>query len=392
MTKDRTRWRGSDNRASALAVGHVLSVYLPRSATFIYTSLRFQRRFRPVILAKRTENVSEFPFDPILELLPQVPFHRRVAKRARAFASGYSRTYDFGLVREAQKRQCVALHAHFGYAGANSLVARERLEIPLVTTFYGHDLTAAFADWFPYDRLFSDGAMFFCEGPHMAGRLSELGCPMGKIRIVRIGIDLANSFPFSPPSRAAGPLVIIQAARFLEKKGVDLSIRAYAAARQRLGSSELWLVGDGPLRAELESLASGLGVSAFVRFSGMLSHDAYQELLRRAHICIQPSRTTREGDTEGGAPTVLLEMQAVGVLTVATRHADIPFVVPRPDDLVEEGNVEGLADELVRLANASDTEWRLRAEEGRALMEAEHDASALARRLEDFYAEALKAS
>jgi colanic acid/amylovoran biosynthesis glycosyltransferase len=221
----------------------------------------------------------------------------------------------------------------------------------------------------------------------MARQLIALGCPEHKIRILKIGLDLQR-FQFAPPVRSS-PLIILQAARFVEKKGIDLSIQAFAAARHRLGLSELWLIGDGECRSELESLAVRLGVGASVRFLGSMSHDALRHAVRQAHICIQPSRTAQDGDTEGGAPTVLLEMQAIGMPVVSTRHADIPAVVAHPEQLVEEGDVDGLADALVRLAQVSDEEWREHARRGRALIEAEHDARRIASQLEDVYAEAL---
>ena len=175
----------------------------------------------------------------------------------------------------------------------------------------------------------------------MADTLAGIGCPHKKIRLVRIGLDL-DYFPFAQRARGR-PLVIVQAARLVEKKGVDLSIRAFAAARADLGESELWIVGDGPERSSLEALATELAVADSVRFVGELSHGRYRELIGEAQICLQPSRTAADGDTEGGAPTVLIELQAAGLLVVATRHADIPYVVPRDDQLADEEDVPGIA-------------------------------------------------
>jgi colanic acid/amylovoran biosynthesis glycosyltransferase len=257
-----------------------------------------------------------------------------------------------------------------------------------VTTFYGHDLSDS-RD-LDYERLFRDGALFICEGPAMLEHLVGLGCPRSRIRLVRIGLDLGQ-FSFQPKRRSR-PLVMVQACRFVEKKGVDLSIRAFAVALTRLPPSELWLIGDGDLRSELEMLAAELGISDSVRFLGMLSHVQYREAIQRADICLQPSRTASDGDTEGGAPTVLLEMQACGIPVVSTRHADIPFVVADPRRLVQEGDVEGLADELVRLSEISDDEWLASLEKARAFVESRHDARIVAAELEQVYRDALGAS
>jgi colanic acid/amylovoran biosynthesis glycosyltransferase len=369
-------------------VGHTLLSYLPRSCTFIYTTIRHQRAFRPVVLAERTENVSEFPVASLHRLVrPDASTGSRAARRLWAHAHGFRGTYDHQLTKMAARAGCTVMHAHFGWAGCAALPACRRLGVPLVTTFYGRDLTDARG--LDYARLFAEGTTFVCEGLFMAAQLTGLGCPASRIRVIRIGVD-TGQFPFAPPRRSR-PLVVLQACRFVEKKGVDLSIQAFAAVRSQLGPSELWLVGDGELRAELQGLAMRLGVAGSVRFLGMLSADEYREVVRRAHICLQPSRVASDGDSEGGAPTVLLEMQATGVPVVSTRHADIPFVVAEPARLVAEEDADALARELVRLARLDEAEWVATAERGRAFVDARHDALVIATELETVYRDAVAA-
>jgi colanic acid/amylovoran biosynthesis glycosyltransferase len=379
---------GRDLSRHPEAVGHVVHRYLNRSETFIYTALRFQTAFRPIVFARFTDHLDEFPICELRELRPDRRRVRRAARRLAVLVGGYSRDgYDFELGRGARAAGCVALHAHFGPTGSRSLQAAKRLGVPLVTTFYGRDVSDSFGC--SYDALFRDGDVFVCEGPAMAESLRDTGCPAERIRLVRIGIDLAL-FEYSPPTRSS-PFIVLQAARFVEKKGIDLSIRAFASALPSLQAAELWLLGDGELRHELEALALELGVANRVRFLGMLSHGEYQAVIRAAHVAIQPSRTAVDGDTEGGAPTVLLEMQASGIPIVATKHADIPFVVPRPDRLVKEEDVDGLAAALVEIASISDTEYRGRAEQGRTFVEETHDARVTAEGIAAVYREALVA-
>ena len=374
--------------------GHVLRTYLPRSATFIYTALRFQRAYRPVAMAGATQNLDEFPIDEVVELGSSgLPAPRKAARRASAYLHGYSTTFEHRLADEARRRGCAVLHAHFAPTALRCLRARRRTGIPLITTFYGFDLTAPLRnpEFEPrYRELFAGGELFLCEGPAMAAHLGRLGCPEEKVRIVKIGLDL-DQFPFEPRPRRT-PMVILQTGRFVEKKGVDLSIRAFAQAGGALGDSELWLIGDGPLRPELERLAGELGVSGRVRFMGSVSHEEYRQAVARADLGIQPSRTAPDGDTEGGAPTVILEMQAAGIPVVATTHADIPAVVPDEELLAPEEDVPALAAVLERAAAMDDAEWRQRAERGRALVEDEHDARKVARSLESIYGRAVDES
>lgn len=374
---------------SRLAVGHVIREYLPRSQTFVYTLLRSQREFRPVIFAGKTTNLGEFPLDAVVPVGTEaLPVHRRVALGLLARLRGAAGVYEHRLLRGLRKHGCVLLHAHFAPTACRHLDIRSKAGLPLVTTFYGFDLGLTRdqdSGWRQaYARLFAEGDAFVCEGPRMAEHLVSLGCPPDKVEVVKIGLDLSR-FPFRPRQRTE-PLILLQTGRFVEKKGIDVSIRAFAAAQPRLGPSELWLVGDGPRRGELEALAEELGVAGRVRFLGSVSHDEYRQTIARGHIGLQPSRTASDGDTEGGAPTVLLEMQAAGMPVVGTRHADIPTVVADADALVDEQDADGLAEALVETAELSDAEWVARCERGRALIEREHDAARTAASMERLYA------
>lgn len=368
-------------------VAHVVPEYLPRSATFIYTLLRHQERFRPVVLARTTSNLDEFPIDPVYALAVTGPVVgvRHLLGRLRNGASSYERR----IVERAHEHRCMLVHAHFGWSGRDSVAAADRLDIPLVTTFYGRDISEAgrARRRHPYARLFERGSLFVCEGPTMAGRLGAIGAPESRIRVVPIGIDL-EQFPFAdrPPRE---PLVIVQCARFVEKKGIDLTLEAFARARSAIGPCELVLIGDGPLRPEVETRIARLDLDSSVRLTGLVSHDEYRRIAASAHLCVQPSRTAADGDSEGGAPVVLLEMQAMGVPIVATAHADIPFVVPHPDDLVPENDVEALADAIVRVANESDEDRRRSAVEARDFIVRRHDASVSSQAVERTYDEAL---
>lgn len=121
-----------------------------------------------------------------------------------------------------------------------------------------------------------------------------------------------------------------------------------------------------------------------VRFHGLLAHDKYCALLERADVGLQPSRTAADGDTEGGAPTVLLEMQAAGKPVIATRHVDIPSVVADEDALADENDVDDIAAAMVWMASMGTREWQ-DACATRRVAESRHDARITAAAVEDIY-------
>jgi glycosyltransferase involved in cell wall biosynthesis len=117
----------------------------------------------------------------------------------------------------------------------------------------------------------------------------------------------------------------------------------------------LEIIGDGPDRSSLELLSANLNVREFVSFVGVKPYSEMQDAFARADALIQPSRTTGDGDTEGGHPAIVLEAQAQGVPVLATRHADIPMIVQhgRTGVLVAENDEAALA-QAIGLLSTSD--------------------------------------
>jgi colanic acid/amylovoran biosynthesis glycosyltransferase len=184
------------------------------------------------------------------------------------------------------------------------------------------------------------------EGPALAGRLGALGVSVEDIRLLPLCLP---DWALAEPARAADPwsqeLHLLQVARFIEKKGIDTSLQAVAAARRRGVPVRLTLVGDGELRPQLEALAGQLELGNAVTWMGFRPYAELPRLLCGAHAFIQPSRTAADGDTEGGHPTTLIEAMAQCVPVIGTRHADIPLVVREGQTglLADEGDSDGVA-------------------------------------------------
>jgi len=113
------------------------------------------------------------------------------------------------------------LHAHFGPTGYDVLKIKEKLGVPLITTFYGYDMSMLprKTEWQEkYRELFEKGDLFLVEGTNMKWGLIGLGCPEEKIKIQHIAIDI-NQFQF----RARVPknnekVILLFCGRFTEKK------------------------------------------------------------------------------------------------------------------------------------------------------------------------------
>jgi glycosyltransferase involved in cell wall biosynthesis len=110
----------------------------------------------------------------------------------------------------------------------------------------------------------------------------------------------------------------------------------------------LVIIGDGPLRGKLETLATTLKVPA--DFLGVQGPEAVRRWMQRAWVLCNPSVTAANGDTEG-LGMVFAEAQATGLPVVSTLHGGIPEVVRDGETglLARERSVEDLTGHLERM-------------------------------------------
>lgn len=315
---------------------HVVGSALSPTETFVLRQLEGSRYVPSLMAWSRAPNSLPLPCPTRI-----VRFGRstRLMPRLRWATSG-ARLFD-SLGAVLMSRADV-VHAHFGNTATRILPYCRLLRKPLVVSFYGFDVGQVARDARSrrsYARLCRWGAAFTAEGPVLARRLMALGASPRSVKLLPLSLpDWALHAPERTVDWHEPGLRLIQVARFVEKKGVDTVLRALAIARQRGVNASLDLVGDGPLRGQLETLARELDLGASLRWHGLLGAGELPSLFARTHALVQPSRTGRNGDTEGGHPTVIIEAQACGLPCLATRHADIPSVVAHAETgiLVDE--------------------------------------------------------
>jgi colanic acid/amylovoran biosynthesis glycosyltransferase len=333
---------------------HLVDQFGARSQTFIYTFVTHHNVFVPEVLCRQRDLEEEFPFESVT-VLPETWSRLHPSRWWSLLANRLTgRTPWQGRVeRHIRDAAPDVLHAHFGQVAVRVLPAVAQQHVPLITSFYGLDATA-FADsrvgQASLPRLFATGALFIAEGPVMRQRLIALGAPADRVRVVPIAIDSAR---YPRWSRQPGEPYVLFLARFVEKKGLPDAIAAFAAARIARPDLKMRIIGDGPEGQRARAVALTHGVAAHIEWLGPRPHAECIEYLRGASVLIQPSVTAEDGDTEGGAPTTLIEAQAIGTPIVATRHADIPHVAPAGPGihLSNEHDVRDLAAGLIRLVN-----------------------------------------
>ena len=368
---------------------HLLDSYLPGTETFIWQTLRHLRRYPPVILADRRENPENFPL-PGAEFLALTPKRSLTTLVAARLSGDFASVHYPGGKEALQARDIAVCHAHKGF---RALVTREftaSLGKPLIVTFYGSDISQQSVlnrAGSGYAQLFTQAKFLLVEGPAMKQRLLGLGAPDEKIRIQRIGIPVSE-YPFRERNgEGKRPVQILFIGRMVEKKGLAIGLRALADARIKF-PWRLTAVGGGPLWEELKSQAGRLGILNRIDFPGYLPREKSLSLMNTHDLLLQPSLTAEDGDSEGGAPTVILEAQACGMPVISTTHADIPYITASENKmwLSPEGDAENLSANLIQ-AVEEHSRWGAMGRAGRAKVEADHDAVKETGKLENLYAE-----
>src|SRR5205807_6350861 len=143
---------------------------------------------------------------------------------------------------------------------------------------------------------------------------------------------------------AGGAWKFVQACRLIEKKGLRVSLRAFAKFAALHPGSTFTIAGEGPLRNELGQLAAELGVADKVFFPGFISQTQLRELFYQSHIFLHPSEVGGDGNQEG-VPNSMLEAMASGLPVFATEHGGIPEAIEngRSGILVKERDEEALS-------------------------------------------------
>lgn len=377
---------------------HSIPVWLPRTQPWIYTQLRFlPATIDAHVVCNAVANLPEFPCHRLhvraARPTTQVCFDQWIGK-ARRFGGLSFRAF---VARQVGAR---LVHSHFGHVGWTDLPFVRARSLRHVVTFYGEDVNylPQRKPWWRlrYRELFAHVDRVLCEGPFMARRVERLGCPTDKVRVHHLGIDTA-ALSYRPlPWQPGEPLRILMAATFREKKGLSIGLQAlqpiakeYPLKVTVIGDADAWRDSRTEKQRILEVVAQ-LRQHCTVRMSGFVP---YAELLRIAlchHIFIQPSIVSSSGDTEGGAPVALLDMQALGLIVVSTRHCDIPSVMSAQAQhlLAEERNVGQLSDIVAWLVGHPEGWGEIRAA-NRRHVENEYDARVQAARLAEVYAELL---
>lgn len=301
---------------------------------------------------------------------------------------GYVAAGSLAAARLARSGEFDVLHAFWPLPhGLLGLAAKKASGVPLISTFFGVELTWAESQLRflnPAVRRIVDGSDGVTViSSHTAAALERIAPGVGP-RVIPFG---AASHPGEatplPERRPGEPLDLLFIGRLVERKGVRVLIEALS----RGGSDRLTVVGEGPERQRLEETVRDLGLDDRVRFTGSIPSEALRRTLAKSDALVLPAVRDAKGDVEG-LGVVLIEALLAGRPVIASRSGGIVDIVRHEETglLVEPGDPDALAAAIARYRDDPGLARTLAAK-GREHVQAEFSWDRIIDRLEDLYRE-----
>ena len=271
------------------------------------------------------------------------------------------------------------VHAHFGTNSTTvAMLAHALGGPPFSFTVHGPE---------EFDRARGDGLALFDKVKHakFVVTISEFGrgqlmrwtdsADWPKITVVRCGLDAA--FLDAPAVPAGHDPVVVCVGRLVEQKAQLILVGAVKLLKDRGVPIRLRLIGDGPMRPQIEAAVARDGLANEVVLLGSKSAADVRQEMTAARIVTQPSLAE-------GLPVAIMEALALRRSVVATQIAAVPELIdPSCGWIIPPGSADRLADALAAALSTDDATLAAMGEEGRRRVLERHRADVEAERLRD---------
>jgi colanic acid/amylovoran biosynthesis glycosyltransferase len=365
--------------------------FLKPEMLHIYRQITALKRCVPKVLAQKREQTARYPFDAVHTVpKPATHFLRRLwFRQLRDMPWQISDTELRALLNVLTGIDARLLHIYFGQIAVHLLPLIRVWKNPSIVSFHGADVTVdmdkpAYRE--ATRQMLEAVKLVLVRSESLRRAVADLGCDPEKIEIQRTGIPL-DEFPFRERNfvAAATQWRFVQAGRLIEKKGLPVTLRAFAIFLGKYPNATLTVAGEGPMRDELQKLAHELKIERSVSFTGFISQEQLRETYYRSHIFLHPSQTGRDGNQEG-IPNSMLEAMASGLPVSATQHGGIPEAIEHGVSgvLVPERDHEALARALLNVAEDPVFLSRI-ARSGAEVVRKNFDLQSQAQHLEEIY-------
>ncbi|WP_338767653.1 N-acetyl-alpha-D-glucosaminyl L-malate synthase BshA [Bernardetia sp. ABR2-2B] len=239
------------------------------------------------------------------------------------------------------------LHVHYAIPHASSaymakqILKTEGIQIPVVTTLHGTDITLvgkdpSYAPVVTFSINESDGVTAVSDS--LRQQTYDTFGVKSEIDVIPNFIDLERfkkqqKDHFKKAICPNGEKLVVHTSNFRKVKRIDDVIKVFAKVRKQI-EAKLLLVGEGPERRPMEDLVKELDLSADVRFLGEI--DVIEEVLSVADLFVMPSET-----------------ESFGLAALEAMACQVPVISSNAGGLVEL-NIQGVSGFMSDVGDVND--------------------------------------
>lgn len=254
------------------------------------------------------------------------------------------------LVEILAQNNCQHLHVHFAHVPSQiGMYASAISGIPFTIMAHANDI---FERGLLLKRKAERAVKMLTISEHNLKFLTKLNIPKDKLAIVRCGVSFESQLNIASKKQKdiyrLGTL-----GRLVEKKGIDVLLKAISLLADKSYTIELSIAGDGPLLDDLQQQVKSLGLSDLVTFVGSLTHTQVATWMQSLDIFVLACKKDSNGDMDG-IPVVLMEAMSQRVPVISTWLSGIPELVIHQHTglLAEPNDHDDLAIQIERLCGS----------------------------------------
>jgi glycosyltransferase involved in cell wall biosynthesis len=367
---------------AARGILHLLTRFHdPAAAPWLYRVLRHVRHIPMNLLSFEAEETlahyaeadrptpREWPFNENFTFPPRGARQikdRLVGGLQRLFLGRKQSLHEVHLADLLYRRPHALVHTHLT---SHFVETALRSGAKVLVSYYGGDLQAVKGEknLRRLERVLSLPVQFLVTSEHLRRHLTDHGVPPARAHVIKVGVNI-DDFPSleevgdmrASDTSGSRPLRIVTVGRFTECKAQDELPRVARALKDRGVPFEWTLIGDGPLRAEIEAGIADARVEDDMKLAGHLPFGEVRARLKRADLMVHNARVAESGDHEALGIS-LVEANAMGLPVVSCRLGGIPEAVEDGVSalLVDPGDLDGMAECVRELAENPDRRHRM---------------------------------
>ncbi len=343
-------------------IGWLCNSAIGTSETFLGDNLKLLQEFAEVKAFSGNRHatdghpdVTALDFDNVPQKLHHVIRRKLTGRDVRTLAK--RRRCLKQLATELKAFKPDVLWIEFGTTAHVAADLLAELNTPYIIAVHGFDITREFRNpWYEkeFARLANASSAVVCASHHTRNLCMTAGADAKRCQVIRLPLDGQRLRPTS--TNQPHPASFVHLGRLVEKKGPLQTIMAFEQVLSEIPDAKLTLIGEGPLRPQLEAYIQKTEIGESVQLTGALPQDEALACVQEHAIFCQHSVTGRDGDQEGfalsPAEAALLEMPVVSTL-----HNGIPEHVQHGTTglLVREWDIDGMAHAMIELAIQPDS-------------------------------------